>query len=183
MQTNVELTKGFTLETNPADLASGKGRATVYLGVGTTTEAGTQGNACCFNLGRNAKTSAENGVMLTLQAMKFNNIDFSVHKYFNYMDKNGTDGNSLVTVTQNYFMNMSSQGLSFSLSELSIKNCTFSGMVRGFIRFQRVKKCLCQFRGFLQVSGHHRKKLAISGLEAGSNRGKRTVVARVQQKL
>ncbi|WP_154655680.1 hypothetical protein [Xylanibacter oryzae] len=136
MQTSVELTKGFTLETNPADLASGKGRATVYLGVGTTTEAGIQGNACNFMLGRNAKSSAENGVMLTLQAMKFNNIDFSVHKYFNYMDKNGTDGNSLVTVTQNYFMNMSSQGLSFSLSELSIKNCTFSGMVRGFIRFQ-----------------------------------------------
>ena len=136
LQSNVSLTKGFTLETNPADITSGKGRATVYLGVGTTTSAGTAGNSCNFMLGRLAQSSAENGVMLSLQSMKFNNINFSVHKYFNYMDQKGTDGNSLATVSGNYFINMYSQGLSFSLSELSITNCTFSGMVRGFVRFQ-----------------------------------------------
>lgn len=136
LQTNVSLTKGFTLETNPEDLKAGKGRATVLLGVGSKTEDGTTGNTCNFVLGRTAQNSAENGVMLSLQAMKFNNINFSVHKYYNYMDKNGTDGNSLLTISANYFINMYSQGLSFSLSELSITNCTFSGMVRGFVRFQ-----------------------------------------------
>lgn len=135
-QMNVELTKGLTLETDPADLAAGKGRATVLLGVGVTSESGIAGNSNNFMLGRNAKSTAENGVSLALQPMIFNEINFSVHRYYNYMDKNGTGGNSDLSITANYFMNMYSQGLSFSLTELRITNCSFSGMVRGFIRFQ-----------------------------------------------
>ncbi len=140
---NTTLTKGFTLETNPEDLAS-KGRATVYLGVGTTTEAGTEGNAANLILGRNAASTAENGALLTFQDMKFNEINFTVHKYFNYMDQNGVDGNPQLTISANYFMNMYSQGLGFTMGELSVTNCSFSGFVRGFIRFQGPNRQIIQ---------------------------------------
>jgi len=143
ISTNVDLTKGFTLETNPEDLAS-KGRATVYLGVGTTTAAGTEGSNQNFNLARNAQDAAENGVTLTIQDIRFNEINFQPHTYYNFMDQNGTDGNSQLAISANYFINMSSQGLSFSLSELSITNCTFSGCVRGFIRFQGPNRQIIQ---------------------------------------
>ncbi|MDO4165071.1 MAG: hypothetical protein Q4D56_11915 [Bacteroides sp.] len=133
---SVSLTKGFTLETNPDDLAAGKGRATVLLGVGHTTEAKTDANEVTLMLGRNAQSSDENGVMLTFQDIKFNEINFHPEYYYSYLDKNATDGNSALAVSANYFLNMYSQGLSFSLTELSITNCTFSGLGRGFIRFQ-----------------------------------------------
>ncbi len=140
---NTSLTKGFTLETNPEDLAS-KGRATVYLGVGTTTEAGTEGNAANLILGRNAASTAENGALLTFQDMRFNEINFTVHKYYNYMDQTGIDGNPQLTISANYFMNMYSQGLGFTMGELSVTNCSFSGFVRGFIRFQGPNRQIIQ---------------------------------------
>lgn len=135
-QSNVAITKGFTLETNPEDIAAGKGRATVLLGVGSTDADGNTANTNNFMLCRNALSAAENGVMFVIQPITFNEINFSVHKYHNYLDKNGTDGNSDYSISANYFINMYSQGLSFSLSELNVTNCTFSGMIRGFIRFQ-----------------------------------------------
>lgn len=143
ISTNVELTKGFTLETSPEDIA-GKGRATVYLGVGTTTAAGTAGSNQNFNLARNAKDAAENGVTLTIQDIRFNELNFRPHIYYNHLDVNGVGGNTQLTISQNYFMNMSSQGLSFALSELSVTNCTFSGCVRGFIRFQGPNRQIIQ---------------------------------------
>ncbi len=133
---NTTLTKGFTLETDPADIAAGKGRALVYLGVGTSTEAGTEGMTSTLILGRNAESTAENGVLLSFQDITFNEINFTVHRYYNYMDQSGIDGNPQLTISANYFMNMYSQGLGFTMGELKISNCTFSGMVRGFIRFQ-----------------------------------------------
>lgn len=136
ISTNVELTKGFTLETNPEDIIAGKGRATIYLGVGTTSPAKTAGSNQNFNLARNAKDAAENGVTLTIQDIRFNELNFQPQIYYNFLDVNAADGDSRLGVSANYFINMSSQGLSFSLSELSITNCTFSGCVRGFIRFQ-----------------------------------------------
>lgn len=135
ISTNVELTKGLTIETNPEDLPT-KGRARILLGVGASSETMTDPSEVNFNLARNAQSSAENGMMLTIQAIKFNEINFQPQMYYNYWDVNGTGGNSSNTISANYFINMSSQGLSFSLTELSITNCTFSGLVRGFIRFQ-----------------------------------------------
>lgn len=87
LASSVALTKGLTLETNPEDLAAGKGRALVYLGVGTSDESGNSGRAANFNLGRNAQSGAENGVLLSFQDIKFNEINFTVQKFFNYMDK------------------------------------------------------------------------------------------------
>ena len=135
-QQNVEITKGFRLETDPADIAAGKGRALVYLGVGYTSDAKTGTKTNNFMLSRNARSGAENGMMFTIDDVVFNNINFSVQDYFTYTDKNGSDGNSALTISANYFMNMYSQGLSFSLNALTVTNCTFSGMIRGFIRFQ-----------------------------------------------
>ena len=130
------ITKGFTLETNPADIKDGKGRATVYLGVGYTSEAKTAGKNCNFNLSRAAASPVENGMMFTIDDVVFNNINFDVDKFYTYTDKNGSDGNSALTIAANYFINMNSKGLAFSLNALTITNCSFRGMIRGFIRFQ-----------------------------------------------
>jgi hypothetical protein len=135
ISTDINLVKGFTLETNPDDLAS-KGRAKVYLGIGFTSESKIAGNARGFNLGRAASSGVENGMVLTIQDITFNEINFQPQYYYNYLDKNGTDGNSKLTISANYFINMNNQGLSFYLSALNITNCTFRGLTRGFIRFQ-----------------------------------------------
>ncbi|NDW12461.1 right-handed parallel beta-helix repeat-containing protein [Bacteroides sp. 214] len=134
---SVTLTKGFTLETNPADIAAGKGRARLYLGVGYTSEAKTGASNNNFNLSRNAQSSAENGMILTIQGIYFNELVIGPQYWNNFMDINAVqDGNNKLGISANYFMNMNSQGLAFWMSELSITNCTFSGCVRGFIRFQ-----------------------------------------------
>lgn len=137
----VELTKGFTLATNPEDLAAGKGRATVYQGVGYNSANHAQANAVNWGLCRNARSGAENGVMLAIQPIVFEDINFQPQYWYNYFDQKAsdkaqtTDGKD-VTISANYFMNMYSQGLSFTLAELRCSRCTFSGHVRGFIRFQ-----------------------------------------------
>ncbi len=175
----VTLTKGFTLETNPDDIAAGKPRATVYLGVGTTTAAGTEANTTTLMLGRNAASTAENGVLLSFQDMTFNQINFTVHRYFNYMDQNGVDGNSQLTISANYFLNMLSQGLGFTMGELKITNCSFSGMVRGFIRFQgpnreiiqklTVEDCVFYDCGQYDVNGRGYSWFAGPGTNRNSN--------------
>ncbi len=132
----VEMTKGFTLATNPEDLAAGKGRATVLQGIGWNSEAKTAGNAVNWGLCRNARSGVENGVTLAIQPIIMEDINFHPMVWYTYFDQKGEGGNSQYTISANYFMNMYSQGLSFSLAELRIARCTFSGHVRGFIRFQ-----------------------------------------------
>lgn len=134
----VEMTKGFTLETNPEDIAAGKGRATVLQGIGYSTEkmhdGGRQVN---WGLCRNARSGSENGVMLAIQPIVFRNINFHPMVWQNYYDQHGYNSTkSDINPSANYFMNMYSQGLSFTLSELRVENCCMSGHVRGFIRFQ-----------------------------------------------
>lgn len=136
MQSAIDITKGFTLETNPEDIAAGKGRATILMGVGYTTEEKVAGRNYNFNLSRAAASPVENGMMFTIDDVVFNNINFRPNVYYTYTDKNGSDGNSKLSIGSNYFINMNSKGLSFSLNKLQISNCTFSGMIRGFLRFQ-----------------------------------------------
>lgn len=138
------ITKGFSLETDPADIAAGKGRAKVLLGVGTSDTDGYSTNNVTLMICRNAASGAENGVTLTIQPIRFNEINFEPHMYYNYMDKNGTGGNSKYNISANYFINMNSQALAFSLSELTITNCHFSGLTRGFIRFQGATRRLIE---------------------------------------
>ena len=86
--TTVEMTKGFTLATDPADLAAGKGRATVLQGVGYNNEARTSTNAVNWGLCRNARSGAENGVVLAIQPIIFEDINFRPFAWYNYFDKN-----------------------------------------------------------------------------------------------
>ncbi len=132
----VSLTKGFTLATNPEDIAAGKGRATVLQGVGWSNEAKTASNANNWNLCRQASSGAENGVTLAIQPIIMEDINFHPMAWYNYFDQKGEGGNPQYSINGNYFMNMNSQGLSFTLSELRVARCTFTGHVRGFIRFQ-----------------------------------------------
>lgn len=136
VQSTVEMTKGFTLATDPEDIKAGKGRATVLQGVGFSDEAKTSANNVNWGLCRNARSGAENGVVLAIQPIIFEDINFHPYAWYNYFDKNGSDGNPNLTISANYFMNMYSQGLSFILTELRIARCTLAGHVRGFIRFQ-----------------------------------------------
>ena len=136
IQSSFNMTKGFTLETDPADISAGKGRAEVLIGVGTTDDAGNSTNATTIMLSREPASSSENGVSLAIQPITFNQLNIHPHMVWNYMDKNGTGGNKDRTINGNYFINMNSKGLSFTLSKLAITNCTFSGLTRGFIRFQ-----------------------------------------------
>ncbi|MBQ8521938.1 MAG: hypothetical protein IJ456_11345, partial [Bacteroides sp.] len=175
----VEMTKGFTLATNPEDLAAGKGRATVLQGVGYNSEAKTASNAYNWGLCRNARSGAENGVVLAIQPIVFEDINFHPYAWYNYIDKNASDGNKNLTINGNYFMNMYSQGLSFILSELRVSRCTMAGHVRGFIRFQgpnrqvieklTVESCVFYDSGNYDTNGRGYSWFAGPGKQRNSN--------------
>lgn len=145
LASSFNMTKGFTLETDPDDIAAGTGRANLYIGVGRSAESETSsGNAVTIVLSRNASDGSENGVSLSIQDIVFNELNVRPEVYYNYLDKNATDGNSALSISANYFINMNSQGLGFTLTNLKVTNCTFSGLTRGFIRFQGVNRLLIE---------------------------------------
>lgn len=121
----ISMSKGFTLKSNatrPED------RPTVYFGVGTDAS----GNAvnCNLSFGRNASNGEMGGI--NVQSIYLENINFDCDKAKNYMD-------NLVekaAITQNYFINQSSQAMPFALESFEIRNCNFRGFIRGWIRFQ-----------------------------------------------
>jgi len=130
MQSAIDMTKGFTLETNPDDIAAGKGRARIYMGVGYASSP-SDPRCVNFNLSRAAKSAVENGMLFTIDDIIFRNINFGPLAYSTCADTGGSGKG-----TGNYFINMNSKGLGFSLNKLEISNCTMNGLVRGFIRFQ-----------------------------------------------
>lgn len=83
------MTKGFTIATNPADIAAGKGRATILQGIGYNSEAKTAANAVNWGLCRNARSGAENGVTLAIQPIIMQDINFHPMAWFNYFDQKG----------------------------------------------------------------------------------------------
>lgn len=175
----VEMTKGFTLATNPADLAAGKGRATVLQGIGWSNEAMTSPKQVNWGLCRNARSGTENGVTLAIQPIIFEDINFHPMAWNTYYDQKGKNGNSQLSISGNYFMNMYSQGLSFSLNELRCSRCTFAGHVRGFIRFQgpnrqiisnlTVEDCVFYDEGGYDTNGRGYSWFAGPGNNAKSN--------------
>jgi len=135
---NPDIAKGFTLETNPEDVAQGK-RATVYLGgIGNryddlgnlTNELGT----CNFMFGRR-KAGGEPDCLIEVGDIIFRNIDFDCPKALNYGNQAQGEGSA----TGNYFANMYSDGMKVHIKSLQVLNCTFQRMVRGFIRVQGTK--------------------------------------------
>lgn len=132
------LAKGFTLATDPDDLAKGL-RATVYMGgMGVQLdEYGAQTanlNTCNFMFGRQ-RAAGESDFPIEVGSIIFENIDFDCPKAYNY----GHQGEGVASATGNYFANMYSDGMEVSFKSLEIRGCTFQRMVRGFIRVQGKK--------------------------------------------
>ena len=128
--------KGFTLATDPADVAQGK-RARVICGIGKNSQlySGTngeqaQGSFTMFMFGR--QPEAGEGGEIYMKKLAFENIDFDNPTSLNYGDNLAGVG----TVAGNYFFNMYSNGMAVTLDELVVKNCKFKRLVRGFIREQ-----------------------------------------------
>lgn len=127
MFNGVTTSKGFVLRTNPKDVAAGK-RATVLLGGMHKT--GTNVNAMNFVLGR--QPQAGEGGEIYMKMLEFHDIDFDCPLAQTYGDVQAGIGGA----TGNYFMNMYSNGMAIRLEQLIIKNCSFKGLIRGFIREQ-----------------------------------------------
>lgn len=129
--------KGFTLATDPADVAEGK-RAKVICGIGKSSnvfESATsgeqwQGSFTCFMFGR--QPEAGEGGEIYMKKLAFHDIDFDNPTALNYGDNLAGIG----VVAGNYFFNMYSNGMAVTLDSLVIENCSFKRMVRGFIREQ-----------------------------------------------
>ena len=151
---NVDINKGFTLETDPADVAQGK-RAIVYM-AGIADNQGKQNDTrtCNFMFGKNLG-AGEVDAPVQVESVIFRNIDFSVPKFQVYADR-GSDGNG------NYFANMYSTGRGITFDKLEIDGCTFQGFVRGFIRTQGSKakqfkqmiinNCVFQNNGYFRTN-------------------------------
>lgn len=124
---NPTLCKGFTMETNPDDLAAGKGHATILLG--GTTVVGNAPNSVNFMFGRQPQ-AGEDG-MINVKGLKFENVDFDCPTAMNYNDGKAVG---------NYFANMYSNGMGVSFASIELRNCVFQRHIRGFIRIQGSKR-------------------------------------------
>lgn len=129
--------KGFTLATDPEDVAQGK-RARVICGIGKSSQyykdntngEQSQGSFTMFMFGR--QPEAGEGGEIYMKKLAFENIDFDNPTSLNYGDNLAGAGSA----AGNYFFNMYSNGMAVTLDELVVKNCKFKRLVRGFIREQ-----------------------------------------------
>ncbi len=128
---NPSVYKGFTLRTNPEDIAAGKGKAKLYLS--GMTQTGTTINTCNFMLGRQPQPGENSTIPLDIDSVRFMDLDVDVPLAKNY--GHSMDGSGYGAVG-NYFMNMYSNGMGINVTLLEWNNCTFSGLIRGFFRIQ-----------------------------------------------
>ena len=129
INSNVDIIKGFTLETLPSDVAAGK-HAVVYM-CDPTVNPLVSTSTYNFMLGGPSNSSGA----LTISPIALRNIDFQCPSA-NNIGKVHMDG---VNITGNYFINSYSNSPQFTLEALQIENCTFQGIIRGFIRMQGSK--------------------------------------------
>ncbi|WP_289731882.1 hypothetical protein [uncultured Duncaniella sp.] len=111
---NVEMSKGFTLATRPEDYAVGK-RAKVGFA--------NLSNMMLGSLSQSGNSQSPENIA----PIVFDGIDFSAPAAQNY-------GSG--SVTSNYFINSLASANPFTLQALEIRNCTFQGFIRGFVRGQ-----------------------------------------------
>ena len=132
--------RGFTLATQPDDAAQGK-RARVICGIGKSAYIYSQaangeqwngGPFAMFYLSRQPELGEEGN--LEMETLAFHDIDFDNPLCYNYGDAQAGRG----TASGNYFFNMWSNSMGFTLDSLVFENCTFKRFVRGFIREQGV---------------------------------------------
>lgn len=124
---NPTLCKGFTMATNPEDIAAGKPKAKLFLG--GTTIVGNAPNSCNFMFGRQPQ-AGEDGT-ISVKSLIFENIHFDCPTATNFGDAKAIG---------NYFANMYSNGMAVNFSAFEVRNCVFERMVRGFIRTQGSKR-------------------------------------------
>jgi len=129
--TSISVYKGFTLATNPADLAAGKGRAKFYLNGLSIT--GNTPNTCNFMLGRQPVSGENGSITLDIDSIRFMDLDVDCPMAYNYGHaQEGITGSA----TGNYFMNMYANGMGINVTTLEWRNCSFQGLIRGFFRIQ-----------------------------------------------
>lgn len=129
ISSSVELYKGFTLQTNPDDMAEGK-RAKLYLN--GLAQQGMNTITAQFMLGRNALTGESSATQLEIDQIRFLDLDIDCPLAINY----GSAQEIFTGATGNYFINMYSGGLGFDLNLIEWNNCTVQHIQRGFFRMQ-----------------------------------------------
>jgi hypothetical protein len=122
--------KGFKLATHPDDVAAGK-RAKVYLYHQQVIDisTGKSPSPAFFMLGRQPEGGENPMITIDIDKIQFEDIDFAIP-----MARNIGDGSTIVT--NSYFMNMYSGGMGAIVEGISLKNCSFQGIVGGFYRVQ-----------------------------------------------
>lgn len=132
LRENQDIKKGFTLKTNPEDLAAGKGRAKVCMG--GLTQQGNSVLACIFMLGRQPLDTEGSGLatLLKLDDVVFENVDFDCPLAQNYGDQKQETGHA----TGNYFINEYSNHVRLAVKNFTLRDCSFQRFVRGFFRTQ-----------------------------------------------
>ena len=126
---SLDLYKGFTLRTNPEDVAQGK-RAKLYMS--GMTQTGNEPNTCNFMLGRRPEAGENASITLDIDSIRFMDLDVACPMALNYGDEIEGHGKA----SGNYFMNMHSTGMGINVTLVEWNNCTFQGFIRGFFRVQ-----------------------------------------------
>ena len=129
---NTELYKGFTLKTNPEDIAAGKPKAKVYDLRNLPSSAGSP---ALFMLGRMPLDGENANIPIDIDNIIFENIDF---------DYPGAHNSFQGGATGNYLFNQYSGGMGMSIENFEIRGCSFQRFVRGFGRTQ------CKFGEFIK---------------------------------
>jgi hypothetical protein len=126
----LQIYKGFKLATNPSDLQAGKKRAKVYLyhNMILDTSGGSSPSPAFFMLSRRPEGSENPMITIDIDKIQIENIDFAIP-----MVNNVADG---TVVTNSYFMNMYSDGMGSVVENITVKDCSFQGLVGGFYRVQ-----------------------------------------------
>ena len=127
----LQVYKGFKLATHPDDIAAGKGRAKVFLYYPQVLDisGGSSPSPAFFMLSRNPIGSENPMITIDIDKIVLEDLDFTIP----YV-RNIGDGSKVVT--NSYFMNMYSKGMGSTVEEISLKNCSFQGIVGGFYRVQ-----------------------------------------------
>ena len=121
---NAVLAKGLVLTSDDPN-----NRAKVLLGLGWRDDNPTLGNTTNFQLGRAAAPGEIGGIRVA--DVIISDIDFSCPFAYNYFTHP-----PIKAVSGNYFVNQNSASMPFTCSKFELRNCSFQGMVRGFIRTQ-----------------------------------------------
>ncbi len=134
----VTVVKGFTLKTNPEDIAAGKGRAKVCLGglaELTTYDVVDQTkhvSALTFQFMLGCQEVVEGEGLAKMDGIVFEDIDFDSPLAKNYGHQVAGKGSA----DHNFFINEWSNHEAVYLNSVTIRNCTFQRLIRGFMRIQ-----------------------------------------------